>query len=81
MNFTLKTNISLDDLFGDKIKEREKEFMPDVTWFSSMDEELNSAQRAFRYFHLDYDRGLTSQVYSFSKWASDPLYKSIVCCN
>lgn len=39
----MKTNISLDDLFGDKIREiREKEFMPDVTWFSSMDEELNS---------------------------------------
>ncbi|EOZ9091395.1 hypothetical protein ACQX9V_001424 [Escherichia coli] len=41
-----KLNISLDDIFGDKIKEmreRDKEFIPDVTWFAKMDiERMNT---------------------------------------
>lgn len=52
-----KINMSLEELFGDKIKEireREKEFLPDVNWFSSMDvEKINTFMTKYQFDGFD----------------------------
>lgn len=48
-----KINIRLDDIFGEKIKEirdREKNYMPDVNWFAKMDmERMNTYMTKYQF--------------------------------
>ncbi|SUD99032.1 Uncharacterised protein [Providencia rettgeri] len=48
-----KVNISLNDCFGEKIKmirEREKNFSPDINWFCKMDiERLDTYMTKFQF--------------------------------
>lgn len=80
----MKTNISLEEMFGDRLREmreRDKEFLPETSWFSSMDvNKLDTYMTKYPFDSFESipedHSGLVYPAFEDITFTLPPLYKS-----